>query len=126
MIAVVLMAFSLFLCSFVGCFGYQYVPEVCVNRTTIERIAGNDPHTFDAGTGRNIAQVFGEHCIFWFLPIPPERYGFNADDLEEEMLANRQRIGSSTENFLIQRAPVSFVREGEKDVVRNREAPNNV
>lgn len=60
----------------ITCFGCQYIPEVCVNRTTIEKIAGNDPHTFDNGIQRNIQEVFGESCWLWFIPTPPRITGF--------------------------------------------------
>jgi hypothetical protein len=61
----------------IGSFGLKYVPEVCQNnRTTIERIAGSDPETYNVGTRQNIEQVFGETCWLWVLPIPPRFSGF--------------------------------------------------
>lgn len=58
-------------------FGCMYVPEVCVNnRTTLERIAGDDPKRYDAGVGNNIKQVFGECPLLWILPTRPSVDGF--------------------------------------------------
>jgi hypothetical protein len=74
--AVIFLVVGVIIALVIGCFGGQYVPEVCVNRTTIERIAGNDPRTFDAGIGSNVRQVFGENWWLWFVPIPPAVNGF--------------------------------------------------
>lgn len=53
-------------------FGIVRVPDVCVNNmTTLERIAGNNPKTYDAGLTNNIKQTFGECPILWIFPTRP-------------------------------------------------------
>jgi hypothetical protein len=76
-LAVLVLIAAFGFCSMIASFGLHYVPEVCTNnRTTIERIAGETPGTYDVGTRQNIEQVFGESCWLWFLPIPPRFSGF--------------------------------------------------
>ena len=81
-IATFLMVLDLIVSIAIGIFAGQYVPEVCVNRTTIERIAGNDAHTYDKGREKNIQQVFGEYFWLWFLPIPPNMGDLLWNDME--------------------------------------------
>lgn len=57
-------------------FGCTYFPQICMNRTTLERIAGVDPSEFAATRKENLNQVFGKHCIEWFLPTRPAVSGF--------------------------------------------------
>ena len=57
-------------------FGCSYFPEICKNRTTLERIAGVDPSEFAGSRKEDLAQLFGKHCIQWFLPTPPSVTGF--------------------------------------------------
>jgi hypothetical protein len=65
------------LVSFVlGTFAASYIPNVCINRTTIERIAGLDAQTYNAGPSANMRQIFGESCFLWILPTPPPVNGF--------------------------------------------------
>jgi hypothetical protein len=61
---------------FLGIFAAAYVPDVCVNQTTIEKIAGVELGTYNMGFGTNVKQVFGEKVWMWFLPIPPAIDGF--------------------------------------------------
>jgi cytochrome b subunit of formate dehydrogenase len=75
-LSILLLVFGTVVALGVGTFGCHFIPEVCINRTTIERIAGGDMHAYDAGAAKNFAEVFGERCLFWFLPVPPEGYGF--------------------------------------------------
>lgn len=77
MIAYLILFAGFFVSASVGCFGCQYVPEVCVNRTTIEKIAGNDEHVYDEGKQKNIEQVFGEIPLLWFFPTPPRVKDFD-------------------------------------------------
>lgn len=60
----------------VGCFGCSYLPAVCVNRTTLERIAGVPYQTFDVGAKENFQQIFGNSFFAWFLPTKPPISGF--------------------------------------------------
>lgn len=60
----------------ISCFGYQYIPEVCVNRTTLERIANVAPDTFDEGNIENFQQIFGNSKLSWLLPTKPPISGF--------------------------------------------------
>jgi hypothetical protein len=99
MMAILVIVIGFGVACFVACFGYQYVPEVCVNRTTIERIAGGDRHQYDAGVSENIAQVFGEHWILWFIPVPPARYGFNASEIEAARMNSAQRVDNGGPDF---------------------------
>ena len=71
----------IFIALLLFCFAYQYFPEVCVhNRTTLERIAGNDPSTFDKGnSSENAKQVFGNSRWAWLVPTRPECDGFTWD-----------------------------------------------
>ena len=57
-------------------FGSTFVAEVCSNRTTLEKIAGFDSQAFAATRKENLDQMFGKHCIEWFLPTRPSVSGF--------------------------------------------------
>jgi hypothetical protein len=88
--AVMIVIMGLLFSVFLGAFAWNYVPEVCLrNRTTIERIAGNAPETWNAGTRSNIEQVFGEKWYLWFVPIPPTFSGFawSASQVTENLIA---------------------------------------
>jgi hypothetical protein len=89
MMAVTILVVGLIMTVFLGAFACHYVPEVCWrNRTTIERIAGNDPQTWNAGTRNNIEQVFGEKWYLWFVPVPPAFSGFawSASQIREDLI----------------------------------------
>lgn len=77
-------------------FGCMYVPEVCVNnRTTLERIAGNDPKFYDAGMNNNIKQVFGECPLLWIFPTRPSVDGFtwsSVYDHDSQLLVSTNRM----------------------------------
>lgn len=73
---VVISVFVLIIAMMVICFGSGYVPQICVNRTTLERIAGINPETYDAGAAENVRQIMGSSCISWFIPTRPGVSGF--------------------------------------------------
>jgi hypothetical protein len=60
----------------VGSFGCSYIPHVCINRTTLERIARVAGERFDRGAAENFRQVFGKNCCHWFVPTKPAVSGF--------------------------------------------------
>ena len=96
MFVIVLLVIDIVVSLWIGCFAWQYIPEVCVNRTTIERIAQVDPHTYDKGAAQNVKEVFGESCCLWFLPIPPAEagFGYNVPDAYP-VPVNHARSGES-------------------------------
>lgn len=58
-------------------FGCSYVPEVCANRTTLERIANVDPQTYSAQSkAANFKQIFGYTKLSWFVPTRSPVSGF--------------------------------------------------
>jgi hypothetical protein len=57
-------------------FGCSYIPQVCVNRTTLERIARVPEGTFDSGRAENFRQIFGTCAFAWFFPTRPPISGF--------------------------------------------------
>jgi hypothetical protein len=60
----------------VGGVGCAFLPQLCMNRTTLERIAGLDPNQFDGGSQRNLREVCGPNCLTWFIPTKPAVSGF--------------------------------------------------
>ena len=102
MVAIVLIVLDIVVSLWIGCFAWQYIPEVCVNRTTIEKIAGNDAHTYDKGTMKNIQEVFGEACYLWFLPIPPAMSAFDVlgclEPNADPSNVNQEDIGATPED----------------------------
>jgi palmitoyltransferase len=64
-------------------FGCSYIPQVCVNRTTLERIAGVPEGTFDSGHSENFRQIFGKSGFAWFFPTAPSISGFAWSGIED-------------------------------------------
>ena len=50
-------------------FGASYIPNVCVNRTTLEDIARIEQDRYNQGNVDNFKQVFGESPWKWFFPF---------------------------------------------------------
>jgi hypothetical protein len=72
----VLVFFGMLIALYVGGFSCAYLPKLCMNRTTLEQVAGFAPTVFDRGAGENLREVFGDTCFSWFLPLKPSISGF--------------------------------------------------
>ena len=77
MVVLILFAIAAFMMGgFLGCFGCSYFPAVCINQTTLERIAGVPSGRFDDGEKKNFEQIFGNCFLSWILPTKPPVTGF--------------------------------------------------
>lgn len=90
------------------CFGSTYIPNVCVNRTTLEGIAKIDTDAYNNGKVDNFKQVFGESPWKWFIPL---RSNINAFEwaLSQVQPVPKQNNASTTEdrNIGIEQNPLT-------------------
>ena len=120
--------FLLGLC--VGCFGFSYLPSVCVNRTTLEQIAGVPTSTFDVGTKQNFKQIFGNSFFSWFIPTKPPISGFLWEGITDLNAIDRQgqnvdtQIDSQNDNQ-IDNQTVKPSEDGDDNATENAQSESS-
>lgn len=75
-------AILLFFALFTSCFGLSYCTNLTTNRTTLERIAKQDPDQYNKGSVNNLKQILGESWWTWIIPIPNNIDGFKWSELQ--------------------------------------------
>jgi len=72
------------------CFSAFHLVLVLKGATTIE-FGGDDYHIYNLGYKRNFYAIFGEDCLYWFLPIPTmngDGYEYQHHDEDHGLLSH--------------------------------------
>ena len=78
-------------------FGGSYIPNVCINRTTLEDIAQIEQDRYNQGNVDNFKQVFGESPWKWFFPIRSNGDAF-AWAINQHKIYMNQNANQQTDN----------------------------
>lgn len=84
-----------FLGAVIFVFACFFIPEVCINnRTTLERIAGDEPKRYIDGVSENVRQIFGRCPLVWILPTRPIVDGFTWSAIYKNSDVNENNVNS--------------------------------